>query len=153
MARKSDPARSGATSRPRPDKDLRLLINKKNNYGPDDETITLRSKTGSNGSGVFVPEAAPGSLEKMAADSRADELILKLLALFTQQGRNVSHAPTANNYAPSVFAKHPDGKGKKKQLTAAMERLFTASKIRVEEYDRRGSKRIAARSVEAVPAE
>ena len=28
------------------DKDLRLLVCKKNNYGPDDETITLRWKTG-----------------------------------------------------------------------------------------------------------
>ena len=120
-----------------PDKDLRFLKVMKQNYGPQGEIVNVRWQDG-----VFVRIAAMGTFDKLAADQHAEDLFLKLLAQLTEQGRNVSHAPTANNYAPNLFAKHPDGKGQKKEFAAAMERLFNARKIRVEEYDRRGSKRI-----------
>ena len=120
------------------DKDLRLLVCKKNNYGPDDETITLRWKTGSHGSGVFRMEAAPGSLETMAANQKADELFLTSLQRLNDQNRGpFSHKKQSNNYAPKVLAALPEAKAagiKKAALATAMERLLDAKKIAVEPY-------------------
>ena len=120
-----------------PDPNLRVIEVMKSNYGPVGETITVSWKEG-----VFVPTAAMGSLDKLAAERTADDLFLKLLDRFNDQGRKVSHARTANNYAPTAFATDPDGKGKSRELAGAMNRLFAAGKIRSEKYDRRGSARL-----------
>ena len=56
-----------------------------------------------------------------------------------QQGRNVSHFKNVTNYAPAMFAKDPKAKAMPrvtKALTDAMERLFAAKKIKVENYGR-----------------
>jgi len=119
------------------DTDLRELEFKKNQYGPTAETITLRYQRS-----LFLPIGGTSPLDKMAADQAAEELFLKLLDRFTCQGRNVSHAKTSNNYAPTMFAQDKDAKGKRKELIAAMERLFAAGKIRADKYDRRGSTRL-----------
>jgi RecA-family ATPase len=115
----------------RPDDDLRELQFKKNQYGPKAETIVVRYQRG-----LFLPVPAAGSLEKMADDQAADNLFLKLLDRFTDQGRKVSDKKNANNYAPTAFATDPEGKGKHKDFINAMARLFTANKIKVENYDR-----------------
>jgi hypothetical protein len=93
-------------------------------------------------SGVFVPEPGTGSLEQLARDQKADELFLRLLDRFNEQGRNVSHKKAAHNYAPTAFATDPDGKGKRKDLADAMTRLFNADKIKVETYGRGAWQRI-----------
>jgi hypothetical protein len=41
-----------------------------------------------------------------------------------------------------MFAQDKDGKGRRKELIDAMERLFAAGKIKAEKYDRRGSTRL-----------
>jgi RecA-family ATPase len=120
-----------------PDPDLRVIEIMKANYARTGEIINIRWKDG-----VFVPMTTLGTLEKIASDRDADELFLRLLDRFTVQGRNASHSPTANNYAPTMFAKDPEGKGKKRELAVAMDRLFVARKIKVEKYDRRGSARL-----------
>jgi RecA-family ATPase len=114
-----------------PDPNLRVIEVMKANYGPVGETMTVRWKEG-----VFVPVAAMGTLDKLAAERAANDLFLKLLDRFAEQGRNVSDKPAANNYAPKMFATDPDGKGRRKDLTDAMARLFSARKIRVEDYGR-----------------
>jgi RecA-family ATPase len=114
-----------------PDPNLRIIEVMKSNYGPVGETITVRWHNG-----LFMPEAKPGSLEKRATDQAVDDLFLRLLDRFEQQGRNVSHKKTSNTYAPTMFANDPDGKGKKKELAIAMERLFAANKIKAENYGR-----------------
>jgi RecA-family ATPase len=121
-----------------PDPDVRVIEIMKANYARTGEIINIRWKDG-----VFVPVTALGTFEKIAADRDADELFLRLLDRFTVQGRNASHSRTANNYAPTMFAKDPDGKGKKRELAVAMDRLFVAGKIKAEKYDRRGSTRLA----------
>jgi RecA-family ATPase len=133
-----------------PDKDLRRLVCQKNNYGPDDEIITLRWKTGIHGSGAFVMEAAPGSLEQLATDKKADELFLALIGKLTRQGRIVSHKKNANNYAPNVFANEADAKAaniRRPMLERAMARLFEANKIIAQTYgppSRQSSKLVTA---------
>jgi RecA-family ATPase len=112
-----------------PNPNLRVIEVMKSNYGPVGETIMVRWKDG-----LFLPEPATGSLEKMAAEQTADDLFLKLLDRFEQQGRTASHKKTSNTYAPTMLSADPDGKGRRKELTAAMERLFAANKIKVETY-------------------
>jgi RecA-family ATPase len=112
-----------------PDKTLRQLDFMKSNYSAIADSITLRWKDG-----VFVPEPKLGSLEKVAAETKADEAFLQLLKRFTEQGRHVSATPTSPTYAPAVFAK--EGTVNKAQLADAMRRLFSANKIRVETYGR-----------------
>jgi RecA-family ATPase len=115
-----------------PDPDLRVLEVMKSNYGPAGETITLRWKDG-----LFLPVAAPGSLERLAREQKVDELFLKLLDQSIDQGRNVSDKKTANAYAPGRFGGEPEAKAEhitKRELSDAMERLFRAGKIHVASY-------------------
>jgi RecA-family ATPase len=116
-----------------PDGGLRQLEFKKNQYGPTAETIVLRWQRG-----LFLPEAAMGSLDKLAAEQQADDLFLDLLDKFQAQGRNPSYHKNAPTYAPTMFAKDPMARapGIQKTLADAMERLFEAKKIRVEDYGR-----------------
>ena len=54
----------------------------KSNYGPIAESVTLRWRNG-----VFIPEPKAGSLGKIAADTKADDVFLQLLDRFNRQGR------------------------------------------------------------------
>jgi RecA-family ATPase len=114
-----------------PDPDLRVIEVMKSNYGPVGETITVHWQDG-----VFVPVATMGTLDKLAAENAADDLFLRLLDRFEAQGRNVSHSRTANNYAPTAFTSDPEGRGKRKELLDAMNRLFAAGKIKSQTYGR-----------------
>src|SRR5262249_19258797 len=115
-----------------PDPNLRTLEVMKANYGPTGETITLQWKNG-----LFLPVAAPGSLEKLAREQKVDELFLVLLDHCTGQGRWVNDKKTSPAYAPNRFASEPEakaGKVTKRELTEAMERLLRAGKIHVVPY-------------------
>jgi hypothetical protein len=115
-----------------PDPGLRILEVMKSNYGPIGETVTLRWKDG-----LFLPVAAPGSLEKLARQQKVDELFLTLLDRWIGQGRNVSDKKTANGYAPKRFADEPEAKTEKatkRELAEAMERLFRGGKLHVATY-------------------
>jgi RecA-family ATPase len=111
-----------------PDKTLRQLEFMKSNYSAIANSITVRWKDG-----VFVMEAKPGSLEKIAADAKADEAFMTLLARFTREGRNVSPNPSSPTFAPTTFAKEGTGFNKL-HLGDAMRRLFKAEKIKAETY-------------------
>lgn len=109
-----------------PDRDLRQLDFMKNNYGPLAEKILLRWRNG-----VFLPEPGTGSLERVAADRKVDDLFLALLRRFAKDGRKVSDKP-GTSYAPWHFSKEPAAKGvSKNALADAMRRLFAANSIRV----------------------
>ena len=114
--------KSARVTEDQPETDLRELEFKKNQYGPTDETMALRYARG-----LFLP----ASVNAMA-DHEADALFLTLLDRFTAEGRNVSHIKQARNFAPTAFAEALPGK--RKAFSAAMERLFTAGAIKVEEY-------------------
>jgi RecA-family ATPase len=117
-----------------PDDDLRQLEFKKNQYGPKCETIVLRYQRG-----LFLPLPGASSLNKIAADDRAEELFLAMLKRFASQGRNVSHKQTAPNYAPTEFRKEREAKAdgiSRVAFEEAMRRLFEADKIKAVEYGR-----------------
>ena len=81
----------------KPDTELRELESKKSNYGPLANPTLLRWKVG-----VFVVEPGEGSLQRMAANSKVDELFLKLLGQFNEQDRSVS-INVSRSYAPTMF--------------------------------------------------
>jgi len=120
------------------DKDLRSLVCKKNNYGPDDENIIVRWRTGTNGSGVFVMEPKPGSLEAMAENKKVEEIFLSSLQHHTDQNRGpLCHKKRSNNYAPAVLADLPEVKKtgiKKTALASAMDRLIEMKKVTIQPY-------------------
>ena len=108
-----------------PDPDARRLSIKKSNYGRTSGEIIMRWQDG-----VFVANAVENGLDRTAANVKAERVFLKLLRAFTAQERYVSVQP-GPTFAPAFFSKHPDAEGCSKQaLRAAMERLFTANKIR-----------------------
>jgi RecA-family ATPase len=117
-----------------PDNDLRELEFKKNQYGPLGESIVLRYQRG-----VFLPEGGVSNLDKLARDTKAEEVFMGLLRRFSAEGRNASDKLTAPNYAPKYFAEEDEAKKhkfKKSELKEAMRRLFKADKLCVETYGR-----------------
>jgi RecA-family ATPase len=112
-----------------PETGMRELVIKKNNYGPSGETIRLYYD-----GGVFKPVSSPSSLERAAAEQKAERLFMALFDRLTDQGRSFSPSKySPENYPPKVFAAHPDGKGIGiKASEAAMQRLLDAGKIRID---------------------
>lgn len=110
-----------------PDSRKRVLSIKKANYG---ETGTEIGMTWQDG--VFVPDAQETSLDKMAGAAKGERVFLKLLRLFTDQGRRVNSAG-GSSYAPKLFAEHPDNEGMtKRALKTAMEGLLASGRVKIE---------------------
>jgi len=121
------------------DTGLRQLDFKKNNYGPISTSVTLQWEAIGK-AGVYLPVSSGSSLDKAAADTKAEHVFLDLLRRYDQQGRNVGHK-VGPSYAPALFAKEDvaqklaaKGQNRRKALEAAMNRLFAAKKIKVENY-------------------
>ena len=79
------------------------------------------------------------SLERLARESKADEIFLHLLRRFESEGRKVSDKARATIYAPRAFAADPEASKVKlrvSELEDAMKRLFAAGKIKVAQYGR-----------------
>jgi len=108
------------------DADIRVLTTKKANRAATGGKIIVRWSDGG-----FVRE-------NQAADSRnvnhdADRVFMTLLAQLEREERFVSDRPSPS-YAPAVFAKHPKAEGMNKNVfQKAMDRLFEARKIKIEE--------------------
>jgi RecA-family ATPase len=134
-----------------PDDDLREIVFKKNQYGPKAETVVVRY-TG----GMFLPVPGATSLDKAAHEAKAKEVFLSLLRRFETQGRHVSDKPSANNYAPKVFAAETEAKAavvRTAALQEAMRTLFEERKIHVADYGSpsRGTQKIATGSGRDIP--
>lgn len=111
-----------------PNKNLRTFEGMKSNYGVPGGKIDLEWKNG-----LFVPVQGLAGIDKIAADAKTGDFLMGTLKQRNDQSRTVSDKYGAN-YAPAVFAKEPEAIAAgitKKQLEAAMERLFKAGKIRV----------------------
>jgi RecA-family ATPase len=121
------------------DTGLRQLDFKKNNYGPISASVTLQWKAIGK-AGVYLPVSSGSSLDKATADTKAEHLFLDLLRRYDEQGRNVSHK-VGPSYAPALFAKEDatqklaaKHRDRRKLIENAMNRLFAAKKIKVENY-------------------
>jgi hypothetical protein len=71
-----------------PDGDLRQFEFKKNQYGPLGETIVVRYQRG-----LFLQEASLSGLEKIARETKADDVFLELLGRFNRQDRTSRRSP------------------------------------------------------------
>ena len=123
------------------DVDERVLCRRKANYASIGDTERLRW-TG----GVLVPVTRLSGFSAMARQADADTVFLSLLAKVTAEGRDVSDSRNAGNAAPRIFAARPDRQGfSKRDFEQAMQRLFAAGKIRMEDAGRPGkvTRRIA----------
>jgi RecA-family ATPase len=101
----------------------------KSNYGPTGGEIALRWEAGA----FRASAAAQTGLDRMAAGTKAERVFLKLLRLFSSEGRDVGHS-TGHSFAPAKFVQHPDAEGvTKRAFSAAMDTLFREGKLRVEE--------------------
>lgn len=114
------------------DPDFRKLVSMKANYAPTGGEIGMRWEHGR-----FVPTetpaAATGTIDRMAIQSRAERVFLALVRRFNDETRNISPA-IGNNFAPFLFAKHPQNEGvTKRQFEIAMDTLLGASRIKVVE--------------------
>ena len=110
------------------DPDFRILSVKKSNYGPAGVEMRLRWRDG-----AFVLDGSGNGFDKLAASAKAERVFLDQLAAFTAQGRDVSDSPGAN-YAPTQFEKQGPDPQSKTDLKQAMQRLFSAKRIRVETF-------------------
>lgn len=108
-----------------PDADARILSRKKANYAGRNAETPLRWHNG-----VFVVDTPEATMFRPSVD----DLFLSLLAAVTREGRRVSESNLAPNFAPRAFAGRPDRQGYRAgDFQDAMERLFSAGKIRVDE--------------------
>lgn len=109
------------------DPDRRVLTTMKANYGRIGEETHMKWSAG-----VFVAEVSEQGLDKLASDAKAQRVFMKLLGIFSTQGRRVNHAG-GSTYAPKLFAEHPNAEGMtKRALKAAMEGLLASGKIKIE---------------------
>uniref|UniRef100_A4WNS4 RecA-family ATPase-like protein n=1 Tax=Cereibacter sphaeroides (strain ATCC 17025 / ATH 2.4.3) TaxID=349102 RepID=A4WNS4_CERS5 len=113
--------------------DARVLTNKKQNYGRTGDEIALTWRDG-----VFVADAPEPGLDRTARRSKAMRKFMELLRKLDQEGRDVN-ARSGPNYAPSVFADHPDAEGiTKVAFREAMNLLFSEGAIRNAQIKRDG---------------
>lgn len=116
-----------------PDPDIRVLSNKKANYGPRGSEIVLRWDHG-----MFRPDGggALAGMDRQAQERRVERRFLELLSDMERQNRRVNSS-AGPNYAPKLFARI-DGSITNKQFLRAMDRLFSAGEIIVEPYQNKG---------------
>ncbi len=106
--------------------DARVLRTMKANYGRTGGEIGLTWR-----GGVFVTDTPKTGLDRMAGNAKAERVFLKLLGLFTEQGRRVNHAG-GSTYAPKVFAEHPQSEGvTKRAFKTAMESLLADGRFTI----------------------
>ena len=117
-----------------PDPDARILKTMKANYGPNGGTVGLRYKDG-----VFVPTGlvtSAGASSHHGGENitdKAKRVFLKLLQEFNSNGLK-ANASAGPNYAPKVFAEHPDSEGVQKgAFKSAMLQLMTEGTVRNEQ--------------------
>lgn len=117
-----------------PDANARILTRRKANYASIGDQIRLQWRDG-----ALMPQSGGTGATGAPARAAIEEMFLTLLDRCMAQGQPVSPSPNAGNFAPKVFATRPDRSGyARKDFNTAMQALFAAQRIRVEEYGRSG---------------
>lgn len=112
------------------DPDIRTLSRTKANWARRDETIEIRWQNG-----VFAPlHAATGiiaSIEKRTGERVFGDLLDHTMS----KGQRVSHNSRSGNYAPKIFAMHPNRERfTKRDFEHAMHALLARGEIVIEPY-------------------
>jgi RecA-family ATPase len=126
--------------RPKPDQDdgdageladLRVLRKAKANYSGTGDEIPIRWEKGAfRSEGAARIKDTVDRIEERLQEKADDVAFLACLDALGEQGRGVSHHPTARNYAPRLMFSKAETKGlSKRRLEQAMERLFAAGVI------------------------
>jgi RecA-family ATPase len=111
------------------DRGIRILETVKGNYAPPGGNPNRLQWV----DGGLALEATPSSMHRLAKDADCEETFLRLLDERTGQGRDLSDKPS-RTYAPKIFAELEGNGGFAKEAFArAMERLFHARKISLEQ--------------------
>lgn len=114
------------------DPDERELTRLKANYAGAGDVLRLRWQRGG-----FIALEPPSGVDRAALGAKGDRVFRALLTATYAQSTWTCPSPTARNYAPTLFAKHPDREGlSKPALEAAMHRLIKAGTIKTETYGR-----------------
>lgn len=135
-----------------PDPDARVLRTVKANYGRTGGETVVHWRNG-----VFVPERVSAGTLMAAHDARkrADDVFLRVLAIYDAQDRGAVSPNPGANYAPKVFAEHEAAQGlKRRELRAAMDRLLASGEVEVVVYGppSRLRQRLIAKSASNAPA-
>ena len=123
--------RATASGDSEPDPDLRILELAKSNRGKIGQKVFFMRWY----DGCFVLDGAHETgTKRLERDLKAESAFLELLDVYNGRDRQVSDKPGAN-YAPKLFSEDPEAGGiTNKQFRDAMNRLFTADRIKVEEF-------------------
>lgn len=109
------------------DPDLRVLENKKLNYGRRGSKLKLRWR---NGAFVKEQDKDTSLVTTQLRQEAAEMKFMELLEVFERNGRRVT-ANNAAGSAPKVFSEHPGNGGfTREEFREAMERLMNGGKIR-----------------------
>lgn len=110
------------------DPDARVLTTMKANYGRIGGAINVRWHAG-----VFVAQAQPMGFEALAVGAKGERVFLQLLDQHVETGVRVSQSG-GRNYAPKLFAEHPDNEGcNQRTFRTAMSSLFARKTITISE--------------------
>lgn len=108
------------------DPDVRTLKVMKANYGAAGDEMTVRWRAG-----AFVLDDGKPAEALAFVENRHDDIFLALLRKLSDQGVNVTATP-CSTYAPTVFMKHSEAKGlKRENLADAMRRLMDTGRVRM----------------------
>jgi RecA-family ATPase len=107
---------------------IRILETTKSNYGPTGNPLRLQWAD----CGLQL-EHAPNSLRQLANDAKCEEMFLRLVEDRVTQRRDVSDKPS-RTYAPKIFSELDNNGGySSREFSRAMEQLFRAGKITLEQ--------------------
>lgn len=113
----------------------RILAREKSNYSAAGDSIQLEWKDGAL---LPIAPAVSGVLARLTAETA----FMACLQALAAQGRSVSDSSNSDRYAPRIMRAMPEASGfLVADLARAMERLFAAGRIRVEQ-DGPPSKRV-----------
>jgi RecA-family ATPase len=114
------------------DPDERTLTSLKANYAPGGGILRVRWTEG-----AFTALDPPTGIDRAAIGIKAERIFLSLLTESYAAGTWTCPNPSARNFAPAIFAKHPDREGiGKPAFDAAMHRLMKVGTVKTETYGR-----------------
>ena len=119
------------------EEDQRELKAMKTNYTRAGSSLKIAWREG-----VFVTTEAPTGIFAGMEKRKAEAAFLELLKATAAEGRPVSDNSRAGNYAPKLYSGRPDRQGfTRTDFHRAMEGLFAAGVLGIEEYGRASDSR------------